>query len=102
MNHLYGTMENGQSYAITMKLIKSAKFYNTSISVRAYAQLKDGSFVYSDVRQYKVYNVADILYRGKNMNSLEEHNYLYNIILKAVNPDYEEVDYHWDDTIVAF
>ena len=30
----------GQSYAMTMTFIKNASFYNSNISVRAYAKLK--------------------------------------------------------------
>jgi hypothetical protein len=34
------------------------------------------------------------------MNTITAHNYLYNNILKVVNPDYEENDYNWSDTVI--
>ena len=94
------TFANGKSYSMTMKHIKSAKFYNTSISVRAYAKLKDGSYVYSDVKTLTVYRLANYLYQNQMMTNVNAHNYLYTMILKVVNPNYETVDFDWSNTLV--
>lgn len=92
---------NGQSYAITMKNIKSAEFYNASISVKAYAQLKDGTYIYSDVKKFTVYNLAHYLYQNKQMDNVAGHRYLYDKILSVVNPNYEQVEFDWEKTLVT-
>lgn len=89
-----------QSYAMTMKLIKTAEFYRQPIYVRAYVQLDDGSYVYSDIQTYNVYEVAEYLYQNKLMTNMFAHNYLYSEILSVVNPDYTKVIFNINDTIV--
>lgn len=74
--------------------------YNAQYKVRAYAVLEDGTYVYSDVSNYSVFKVADYLYKNILMNTLEAHNYLYNNILKVVDSNYAETDYHWNNTVV--
>ena len=41
--------------------------YTAKYKVRAYAVLSDGSYVYSDIYSYSVYNVASALYDGGKM-----------------------------------
>ena len=91
----FSKRKNAQSYAMTMKNIKNAEFYNTKISVRAYAVLEDGSIVYSDVKKMTVYNTADYLYQNLKMNNLSGHEYLYNEILSVANPVYQKKDFIW-------
>ena len=86
-------MENSKSYAMTMKFIKTPEFFGAGMLARAYAELEDGSFIYSDTVNFSVYNIADVLYTKKSMSSEAEHNYLYNTILKPVNPDYAETEF---------
>ena len=86
---------NAQSYAMTMKNIKSAEFYSSPISVRAYAILEDGTISYSDIGKLTVYKAADYLYQNQLMNALSGHNYLYEEILTKVRPDYQQVEYGW-------
>lgn len=81
------------SYAMTMKFIKSADFYKSNIRVRAYAKLKDGTYVYSNCESVSVYDIADTLYTGKLMKNAGAHEYLYNNILSVVNSSYAKVDY---------
>lgn len=78
----------------------SVAAYTAQYKVRAYAVLEDGTYVYSNVRDYSVYEIADYLYKGVLMNTLENHTYLYNNILKAVDPTYKEVDYNWGNVVV--
>ena len=78
----------------------TAKEYSAQYKVRAYAELSDGTYVYSKVSSYSVYDIADTLYSNKMMNTITAHDYLYNNILKVVNPDYAQVDYNWSNTVV--
>ena len=78
----------------------TAKEYSAQYKVRAYAELSDGTYVYSKVSSYSVYDIADTLYSNKMMNTITAHNYLYNNILKVVNPNYVENDYNWSNTVV--
>ena len=78
----------------------TAAEYAAEYKVRAYAKLSDGSYVYSEVKDYSVYSVADYLYKNKKMNTLNAHQYLYHDILKVVDSSYQEVDYTWGSAIV--
>ncbi len=68
--------------------------------VRAYAQLSDGSIVYSTVKNYSIYSIADNLYQNSSMATENAHNYLLNNILKVVNPSYASVKYNWSNSVV--
>lgn len=93
--------DNTESYAMTMRFnTSSVEFLNTRISVRAYVQLKDGTYIYSNVSTTSIYEISDSLYRKLSMNNRDAHNYLYNNILKVVNPDYAELDYNWNSSVV--
>ncbi|MCR5835051.1 MAG: DUF6273 domain-containing protein [Lachnospiraceae bacterium] len=82
-----------QMYAMTMKLIKNKDFFKAPLVVRAYAVSEDGTVTYSDVESFDVYSVASYLYDGCLMAGVSDHNYLYNDILKVVNPEYAEMNY---------
>lgn len=96
----YGRYENAKSYAMTMRFIKSAEFYSAEMVIRAYARLSDGTYIYSSPCYYSVYKIADSLYQKAKMNTKENHDYLYDNILSRVNPEYEEVDYHWGGPVI--
>jgi hypothetical protein len=88
------------SYAMTMKFaVGNTAEFSEDMYVRAYAKLSNGEYVYTDVSRYSVYNVADYLYQNKKMNRADAHEYVYNNILKVVNPDYAVVDYTWSDEL---
>lgn len=89
-----------QSYAMIMKFIKNAKFYSSKLCVRAYIKLNDGTYVYSNISKKSVYEIADQLYQGLKMTNYTGHYYLYENILKVVNPSYVEKDYDWSDALV--
>ncbi|MFR8739073.1 MAG: carbohydrate-binding protein [Eubacterium sp.] len=97
----YSDMEDAQSYTMTMQFVDSVKYYSDKFMVRAYAQLKDGTYVYSDVENYTIYSIADILYQNRKMNTVAGHNFLYEKILLPVNPVYKIVDYDWGNIIVG-
>ena len=89
----YSSLDNAQSYCLTMKFVKAAEFYRKGIKVRAYAKFKNGSYVYSDISEVSVYDIADTLYQQKLMANENRHDYLYNNVLSVVNPSYGQVEY---------
>lgn len=89
----FSTGSDVTSYAMTMKFIKTAEFYNSRIYVRAYAKLKNGTYVYSANKEINIVDVADYLYQNELMSNMQGHNYLYNNILKIVNSSYVEKVY---------
>lgn len=105
-----GTEENGkipevfsknESYAMTMKFASgTAEEYNMTYYVRAYAKLMDGTYVYTDIKQYSIYEIADYLYQNRAMNNYYSHNYLYENILRVVNADYAMKDYDWNKILL--
>lgn len=91
-----------QSYVMTMKFgdNASAAFYNAKIYVRAYAQLKDGSYIYSNAKSLTIYKLADYLYKNIMMSNAQGHSYLYDSILSVTNSSYKEISYDWNHAIV--
>ncbi|WP_302626932.1 family 43 glycosylhydrolase [uncultured Eubacterium sp.] len=82
------------SYAMTVKFTsKQPAEYSEKWKVKAYAELSDGSYVYTDAKTYSAYEVADILYQGSLMNNQNSHEYLYTNILSIVNQGYSKIDY---------
>ena len=84
----------------TLFSTNTTREFTTEYKVRAYAVLSDGSYVYSKAHTYSVYKICDQLYQSKKMNSSAAHDYLYNNILKVVDPLYKEVDYNWSIIVV--
>lgn len=97
----YSSLDNAKSYCFTMEFIKNAEFYKQGISVRAYAKLKDGSYVYSNISTMSVYDVAGKLYNRNLMSNMRGHEYLYDSILSVVDSSYKKVDYMNRNTIVT-
>nr|MCR5705065.1 discoidin domain-containing protein [Eubacterium sp.] len=100
--HSYKATENGmlstkgskKSYVMNMRILPKADYMNSIIYERAYAKLSNGSLVYGDVVERSVYNIADQLYQDSSMRNEEEHQYLYNQILKVAKPEYQSIAYH--------
>jgi beta-xylosidase len=93
----YSDADYSTSYAMTMILGNvNTAFLSEPTYVRAFAKLTTGEYIYSNVEEYRVYSVADCLYKGCLMGTLSAHEYLYNKILLRVNPDYKAVDYIWN------
>lgn len=74
--------------------------FSAEYKVRTYAQLEDGTYIYSDVYDYSVYDIADGLYQNKLMDTNSAHEYLYNNILTVVNSSYNVVDYNWNNAVL--
>lgn len=98
---LYSSLDNSQSYIMTMKNIDSAAFYKESLLIRAYAKTNDGSYVYSNVSSLSVYEIAEYLYVNGLMESAEAHEYLYERILSLVNPSYDKIDYNGTGSVAS-
>lgn len=98
----YGEGSSAQSYTMTMQFGDSISpsFFNASIYVRAYAQLKDGTYIYSNAKSLTIYKLADYLYQNIMMNNEQGHNYLYNNILSVINSSYAAKEYDWNHSIV--
>lgn len=89
------------SYAMTMKFaVKTVKEFNAKWYIRAYAKLSDGSYVYTDVIEYTIYNIANEIYQNRGFTNQAAHDYLYTDILKPVKPDYIKVDFDMNSALV--
>ena len=92
---------NTTSYTMTMLYGDSGTgMLSSKISVRAYAKLNNGKYVYGDIKTMSIYSVANVLYQQKKMITYSGHNYLYEKILNVVTPGYTKVDYDWGNIIV--
>ena len=72
----------------------SAKYYT-----RSYAILEDGTIAYSNVEEFNIYEIGKKIYQKRSMVNEAAHNYLYDKILKVVNPAELPIDYNWSNTI---
>ena len=87
---------------MTMKFaIKEAAEFNANWRICAYAELSDGTYVYSDMFEYTIYSISDQLHQDCKMNTKEQHDYLYTNILSIVNPEYKAKDFSWNNSIVG-
>lgn len=103
LNTVMGASKTAKYYVMTTLFEhNTATEFSAKYKVRAYALLSDGSYVYSNIFSYSVYDVASALYDGRKMPTNAGHTYLYESILKAVNPSYKQVDYNWSDIVVGF
>ena len=97
----YGKSDTAAYFARTMRFgKKNVTAFTSRYKVRAYALMEDGTYLYSDVAEYTVYDVADQLYQDSKFMTLDSHNYAYNTILKLVNPNYQELEYGWGSSLV--
>jgi hypothetical protein len=100
-------MTSGELRGETENIICTMKFgaknrtaFNANYKVCAYVVLSDGSVIYSNVYNYSVYKIANYLYQNLLMNRQDSHNYLYNNILKVVDPNYEKIPFPMDNILV--
>ncbi|MBE5959015.1 MAG: glycoside hydrolase family 16 protein [Lachnospiraceae bacterium] len=77
-----------QTFVMTMEMIPNKLFYQENMTMRAYAKLKDGTYIYSEPCTTTMYEIADYLYSNRKMSTQAAYQYLYNEILKSVNPEY--------------
>jgi len=95
-----GESETATYYVQTMLFAEKNKTeFTARYKVRAYALLEDGTYVYSDVHDYSVYDISKEIYQNVLMNNLEGHEYLYNSILSIVDKTMEKIDFDIDRNI---
>lgn len=73
-------------YGLTFKCL-DYMFYTLqeNITVRAYAEMADGSIEYGDnIYTVNMYEIADYLYKNQRMSTIKGHNFLYNNVLNLV------------------
>lgn len=99
---VYADSDLATSYAMTMKFATNyATEFTANWRVRAYAELSDGSYVYTDCYTYTIYEIADRVYQDCSMNTEEQHNYLYDGILSIVDPGYIKKEFDWNNSMVG-
>ncbi|MBR3645341.1 MAG: carbohydrate-binding protein [Lachnospiraceae bacterium] len=80
------------TYAMTMMFAnKTYRELTAGWKIRAYAKLSDGTYVYSNILGYKIYDIAEALYKEAGMATEEAHNRLYDDIISKVTPEYHRV-----------
>lgn len=86
--------------------VRTMSFGNTNATaltaeykIRAYAILEDGTYVYSTISEFSIYEIADYIYQNKKMNSLEGYNFIYDKILSVVNKDYKKLEFEWSEIV---
>lgn len=86
--------------------VRTMSFGNTNATaltagykIRAYAILEDGTYVYSTISEFSIYEIADYIYQNKKMNSLERYNFIYDKILSVVNKDYKKLEFEWSEIV---
>ncbi len=100
LNVALGKSQTANYFAMTMTFGgSSAKVLSATYKVRTYAELEDGTYVYSDIDTYSVNSVADYLYQNNKMSTEEGHNFLYNNILRVVNPAYKAIEFTWGNAV---
>lgn len=92
-----GESATADYYVLTMN---TAGAYNENYMTRVYATLADGTTVYSTATIYNVFEIAKSLYENKQMSTYTAHQALYDIVIKAVEPEAIAVDYNWNQTLV--
>ncbi len=73
---------------------------NAKYKIRSYEVLEDGTYIYSDIKSFSIYDVANLLYSHILMPTKTQHDFLYNNILTTVEPSFVEKDYMWSNVIV--
>ncbi len=96
----YSESETATNYARVMKFgAFTVSAYTAKYKVRAYAILEDGTYVYSKLVNFSVFDVASYMYDNRIMSTKAEHDYLYDKILTKVQPDYKYIDKDWSPIV---
>lgn len=98
---IMGESTTANYYVQTMINNGTTKYaFEAEYLVRAYAKLADGTYVYSDVHSFSIYEVAEYLYDNVLVSTQTAFDYLYNNILTIVNPNYKKSEFIWSNTVV--
>ena len=71
--------------------------YSARLAIRVYARLADGSYVYGDIYSFSYFDLCKHLYDNRLSSNYGAHLYLYEKVLRAVDPAYREVNYNWNN-----
>ena len=86
-----------KSYAMTMQFVNQSTLeWTTTWKIKAYAKLSDGTYVYTDDVTYKIYDIADELYKKCSSNNETAHKKLFENILFKVDKSYAEIEFQSD------
>ncbi|MCR5836260.1 MAG: carbohydrate-binding protein [Lachnospiraceae bacterium] len=89
------------SYAMTMLFATNTAAERTAEwRIRAYAKLADGSYVYTNCKTYRIFDIAQKLYERNIMPNEASHNFLYTDILKIVDANYVEKTFKYKNMLV--
>ena len=95
-----GNSKTAKNYVRTFGLKDyNAAGLSATYYTRSYAILEDGTIAYSDVEEFNIYEIGKKIYQKRSMVNEAAHNYLYDKILKVVNPAELPIDYNWSNTI---
>ena len=94
MNQVVGDSSTATYFVRTMLFPAYTKdTFNARYKVRVYAALADGSYVYSSISDYSIYEIAKHLYDNSLMLNANRHQYLYQNILKITDSTYQIVEF---------
>lgn len=97
----YSNSVTADSYVMTMRFAtKTAAERTCEFLIRAYAELEDGSYVYSDACAYDTFRVAKYLYDNSLMWNRVSHDCLYENVLRIVDDEYIKIPYNHVNSIV--
>ena len=95
-----GNSKTAKNYVRTFGLKDyNAAGLSATYYTRSYAILEDGTIAYSNVEEFNIYEIGKKIYQKRSMVNEAAHNYLYDKILKVVNPAELPIDYNWSNTI---
>ncbi len=101
VNKVMGDSTTATYYVRTMAFgAYNNNAFTAGYKVRAYALLEGGTYVYGDIEEYSVYDIADYMYQNNIMNTLNGHEYLFNNILSVVDSNYEQIEYNYGNSLV--
>lgn len=96
-SEVMGESETATYYVMSMD---TAGGYTQDYKVRTYAKLKDGSYVYSRIVSYNIFDVASKIYTNSKMSNNAAHTALYDLVISVVDENAQVVDYNWNNTLV--
>jgi len=93
LNSTVSEYTGATSYVMTMMFGDvNNGFYQAPTKVRAYALLADGTYIYSDIAEYSVYEICDYLYENSLSVNENAHACLGDL-LKKINSSKELIAY---------
>ena len=90
----YSTSDTSIDYVRTITDNGATKeAFNQKYYMRGYVKLSDGKYVYGQVKDFTIFNVAKSVYEGRLMSNQAYHNNVYDNIIKVVEPGFKKINY---------